>query len=244
MPTGLDSLEEALAKIRSGKVNPVTKLSWEHDSAFITERAKSICPYPSKVFDVGCGCGDYLVSLARQGNECYGIDPLIKVSLNSAQRKAKEEDVDIHLCCGVGENIPFKDEAFDVILSISTLQHVANQIKYLLEVRRVLKMHGYLLVSVPHSFLPRGRQHNTILTMEFDLKSFKRILAAKGFVILEMECRKFVPVVFIVYFRYSLKFHRENLSMKLLEFSDNLANKMPFAASNLIALCKKVGGNK
>lgn len=146
----LDALEEELAKIRSSGISPATRLLWKHSGDFITECAKSVSHDNSRILDVGCGQGGYLVSLAGETrNECYGIDPLLEVSLNPAQRGAKEHGVDIHLLCAVGESIPFWDETFDAVLAISTLQHVANQNEVLLEIGRVLKPGGRLLVSVP-----------------------------------------------------------------------------------------------
>ena len=207
MSSQLDALEKELVNIRSGGISPITQLLWKHDGDFITGWARTISQGNSRVLEVGCGKGGYLVSLASAGNESYGIDPLSKVSLSFAKEMAKEQDVDIHLLCAAGENIPFQDESFDVVLLISTLQHVVNQKEVLLEIRRVLKPGGRLLVSVPQlrgvysarrlAAKVKGaiQARKDFFTMDFDSKRLRDILTESGFTILKMRGRKFLPIL-------------------------------------------------
>lgn len=48
-----------------------------------------------------------------------------------------------------GEALPFADEMFDSILSTQVLEHVRNLDEFLIEVTRVLKKDGYLIITVP-----------------------------------------------------------------------------------------------
>lgn len=256
MPGQLDALEENLTKIRSGGISPITQLLWKHDKDFITECAKSISHGNSKVLDVGCGQGGYLISLAYEaGNECYGIDPLLEVSLKPARKRAEEQSLDVHLLCAVGEHIPFRNETFDVVMLTSTLQHVANQKEVLSEIKRVLKLGGRLLVSVPQrkgiysarlfvAEIKRTIQaEDKIFTMDFSAKSLKDILTKSGFTISKVQGRKFMPIMLPSLLSALLRLHRDNMVMKMIEISDKLADRVNFLASNLIALSAKEKNN-
>jgi hypothetical protein len=50
---------------------------------------------------------------------------------------------------GVGEELPFIDHCFDMILSLSVLEHVSNPFKCAKEISRVLKPGGSLICCVP-----------------------------------------------------------------------------------------------
>lgn len=256
MPSQLDALEEELARIRMGGISPITRLLWKHEEDFITEYSREICQGNSKVLDVGCGQGGYLVSLAKEaGNECYGIDPLLKVSLLPALRRATENNVNVQFICGAGENIPFQDGIFDVVLLNSTLQHVANQNQVLHEIKRVLKPDGQLLVSVLQrrgiysarrfaaEIIRKVQTRETFFTMDFNLKSFKDILTENGFTICKLRGRKFLPILFPSLLSVFLKINKDDIVMKMIELSDSLADKVYFLASTLIALCQKEVSN-
>ncbi|MFC1977730.1 class I SAM-dependent methyltransferase [Chloroflexota bacterium] len=252
MPGQLDTLEEELARIRNVGVSPVTRLLWKHGSEFITDWVRSICQGNSRVLDVGCGTAGYLVSLTSDTtSECCGMDPLIEVSLKPAKDNVDEKGLAVHLICATGEFIPFRDETFDVVLVFSTLQHVANQDKVLLEIRRVLKPEGRLLLSVPQRkginsarllaarMLQRIRACESFFTMDFSSGDLIRILNKNGFQMVKMHGRNFSPMFFPGFLSILLKLHQDSAVMKLMEFSDVLADRTPFLASNLVALCAK-----
>ena len=50
---------------------------------------------------------------------------------------------------GVGEQLPFKDDSFDVVFSLAVLEHVKDPFKCAKEIIRVLKPGGELLCCVP-----------------------------------------------------------------------------------------------
>jgi ubiquinone/menaquinone biosynthesis C-methylase UbiE len=197
------------------------------------------------VLDVGCGSGSYLIALSKRGRNCYGIDPLRDVSLVEARKRAVEERVEVFLCQSVGEFLPFESSAFDVVLSMSTLQHVGDQCMTLREIRRVLKDKGLFLVSVPTvkniGTLFRKAETPSYFTMGFDIRSFKKTLVDGGFRVLDLKgCGFFPPFTYRLLYVFH-RFFGGKLTREIMGFLDVFARVWLSAASSLIALCEKKG---
>ena len=98
-----------------------------------------------KILDVGCGKGFllYEISLLVPGVEIYGID----IS-DYAIANAKEEIKD-RLQIGNANQLPFPDDHFDLVYSITTLHNLHNYDldKSLREMERVGKKNKYLCVE-------------------------------------------------------------------------------------------------
>jgi len=245
MPTfrHLRSLEERLAECRRGEVRPVTRIFWNLNSEVILRKAFDVSSRNDFVLDVGCGTGSYLVALSKGGRRCYGVDPLSDVSLESAKVQTARESVSVFLCRGVGEFLPFESGVFDVVLSISTLQHVGDQYMTLCEIRRVLKDDGLLLVSVPTAknigTLFREVESPCYFTMDFDIVGLEKILVDGGFRILDMKgCGFFPPFAYKLLYVCN-RFFGEKLTRKMVELLDVFAHVWLSAASSLTALCEK-----
>lgn len=198
-----------------------------------------------KILDVGCGGGNMLIRLARDGANCYGIDLLVEASLFPTIEKAKAERVNIHLCCGVGENLPFDDEIFDEVLFMSVIQYVQDQKRCLHEVKRVLKDGGLLLVTVPSSrsirTLFRWSKRTRDETMQYDFRTFSDILVNSGFEVLQMREREFHPYGYTMFLRMLYKVIGQMAAAGWEKFSNLLIKLMPMhnIASNMLALCQK-----
>jgi len=132
----LKLLESRLKGYRDGRINPATRIYWDIHYQLNLGLAINNTREGDAVLDVGCGVGKTLIDLARAGRRCYGIDPLHGISLQKARENAREQGVELALARSQGENLPFRDEQFDMVLLLSTLQHVADQEQTLMEVRR------------------------------------------------------------------------------------------------------------
>jgi ubiquinone biosynthesis O-methyltransferase len=96
------------------------------------------------VLDVGCGGGFMAVALAERGARVMGIDPS-KRGVASALRAAERRSVPIACCVGRGESLPVHDDAFDIVVCVDVLEHVADVDRVIREVRRVLRPGGLFL---------------------------------------------------------------------------------------------------
>lgn len=97
-----------------------------------------------KVLDVGCGGGWLLEPAKRRGLDVYGIDmsfPPLKI--------AKDQKIK-NLCVARGEKIPFKDDVFDFVTCLGSLQYFEYIRKGLHEMKRVCKKNNTLCIMVPN----------------------------------------------------------------------------------------------
>lgn len=101
------------------------------------------------VIGIGCNSGglERTVLRHKKGSIVYGVDVNPEL-VNLACQKGVIAKV------ARAENLPFKDEYFDVAILSEILEHVFDVDKVLKEARRVLKKGGLLIGSVPH---PKGR---------------------------------------------------------------------------------------
>jgi SAM-dependent methyltransferase len=58
---------------------------------------------------------------------------------------------------GVGEDLPCKDESFDCVLSLNTLEHVFDAEMVINQLYRMLKKDGKLVLSTPFMFRIHGQ---------------------------------------------------------------------------------------
>lgn len=80
---------------------------------------------------------------------------------------------------GNGENLPFLDETFDLIINQAVLEHVKRPERIVNEIHRVLKKGGYIYVENPflqeyHGF-PLDFQRFTLMGLENILSHFEKI---------------------------------------------------------------------
>lgn len=101
-----------------------------------------------RVVDVGCGRGQYLERLARDGNvgSLVGMD-LSTAMLAGVQRRWPEQLAAPTLLNADAERLPIRDGAADVALAMHMLYHVPDIAWAIAELRRVVRPGGALLVS-------------------------------------------------------------------------------------------------
>jgi ubiquinone/menaquinone biosynthesis C-methylase UbiE len=108
----------------------------------------------SRVLDVGCGVGDVVRMLSSCGHRYTGLDVSIH-SLTIARRANPSCDF---LKASV-DRLPFLDATFDALVSIEVLEHLPDDRAAAIEMARVLKPDGLLVISVPNQYyFPSYRQ--------------------------------------------------------------------------------------
>ncbi len=128
----------------------------------------------SKVLEVGCGTGSYIVALeSLTGCSCWGIDP--SEQMLSKARKRSEK---IIFQLGKAERLKFPQNFFDLVFSVDVIHHVDNIMDYFQEAYRVLKTGGKLCTVTDSEWIIPHRQPLAVYfpeTVEVDLARYPRI---------------------------------------------------------------------
>ena len=74
------------------------------------------------------------------------------------------------------ENLPFRDDSFDLVISHHVIEHVNDQLAHLLELKRVLKPEGRLYLGCPNKTSPfmAGHKGNNKVPSTSQLQSLCR----------------------------------------------------------------------
>jgi len=100
---------------------------------------------PAAVLDIGCGTGQLLSSLGRQypDSRLYGLDLAYNMTRCAAERLGQGA----HLVNGDAEHLPFRDGAFDLVVSTSTLQWIEDMDAFFRQCHRVVQPDGLLCIA-------------------------------------------------------------------------------------------------
>ena len=100
-----------------------------------------------KILSVGCGDGTECVSFAENGAEVVGIDSSSEL-ITLAKNKYSALGIDFLVMDY--EETSFEDMTFDGIISIMSIMYKEDLTKVLLELKRILKPHGTMIIVVQH----------------------------------------------------------------------------------------------
>lgn len=101
---------------------------------------------------MGCGAGIFTKVLGEDFREVYGIDvqePFLAKFREDVGTDSKFKVLNVSAAA-----MGFPDGFFDTIVSIETLEHVADLENAAAEIRRVLRPGGQLLITVPNRWFP------------------------------------------------------------------------------------------
>jgi ubiquinone/menaquinone biosynthesis C-methylase UbiE len=140
---------------------------------------------PKRVLDLGCGTGNVLMRLEKHEElKLHGLD----LSENMIEIAKKNLSDRVELKIGDSEDIPWQDEAFDVVVCNASFHHYPNPEKVLLEIKRVLKSGGTLIIGDPTAPIVYRqilnlycRMFNTGDYRIYSRKELEEILAKCGF---------------------------------------------------------------
>src|SRR3989344_3171408 len=142
-----------------------------------------------RVLDVGCWSGIFASFATLHAKKVIGID-----HSKEAIKLAKKQAPKAFFKVGSVENLPFRSRSFDVVVFFMVLEHIPKgmELKALLEIYRVLKPNGYLILDTPNShflsilldpgFFLLGHRH-------YSKKQLRRMFQQSGFLIKNIYTR-------------------------------------------------------
>lgn len=98
--------------------------------------------------DASCGTGHIIIELKKRGEKVIGAN-ISKEETKLACKKTEKEGVKTDFVIADLTNAPFKDETFNQIISLDTLEHIEDDDTVFQEFARMLKRSGKLIISVP-----------------------------------------------------------------------------------------------
>jgi ubiquinone/menaquinone biosynthesis C-methylase UbiE len=140
------------------------------------------------LLDVGCGSA-YMLSQTRHACEkAFGVDMAVEsLSFGGAY-------VDACLSVANAEQLPFRDDVFDCVISTDAFEHFPDDRKAACEVRRVIRDDGCLILYVPSEqgvlsnspfvHLYHATEENYMLDQRYyTIKSLRKLVEDRGFVV-------------------------------------------------------------
>lgn len=133
-------------------------------------------PRNGRILEAGCGVSHIVVALQARGFDCFGLDYTLR-----ALRRARTAVHSLRLACGDITALGLANDSFSAIISIGVVEHRrAGPEPFLVEMRRVLKPDGVMLISVPY-FNPlrrwrawRGAYQDDVSGLEFYQQAFTK----------------------------------------------------------------------
>jgi ubiquinone/menaquinone biosynthesis C-methylase UbiE len=93
-----------------------------------------------RLLDVGCGMGDLLAKVGERAKMTVGVD--ISPGMVRASRGSK-----VNLIVADADLLPFADESFDCVVSVTMLQNMPDPEKTVREMKRVVRPGGLVIVT-------------------------------------------------------------------------------------------------
>lgn len=151
-----------------------------------------------RVLDVGCGFGGTLASVNRRLHDMHlvGLNVEERQLARAAQLVTPINDNQIEWVCADACDIPFEDQAFDVIMAVEAICHFPSRARFFAEAHRLLAPGGVLVVSdfVPSALLTPGmrwwyrtmglafERHYGHVDVTYGIRDYRALARRKGFV--------------------------------------------------------------
>lgn len=157
MPHSADYLLEHLEKYGQYSTLKGWKKWYAKVALFKGRRiTKTILSYKNKnsrLLDLGCGTGLALSIVGRVFHNSVGCDTEEK-EVKAAKVLLKKLNLNIPVIKYDGKRLPFKDNCFDIVISIDVIEHASNPTLMLEEIRRVLEKDGILHITTANKLWP------------------------------------------------------------------------------------------
>lgn len=152
------------------------------------ERLLEAVPRCANLLEIGAGTGELLLKLADIAGKIVGVDHS-QAMLSEARRKvAVHGVVNIELRLGEMTHLPLPDNSVDCVVANMVLHHAADPLAVMIEIRRVLKDGGLLLIAdLARHEREAARDQLADQWLGFELEELDSWLTTAGFVDLVVD---------------------------------------------------------
>jgi len=189
--------EESLLKFRPSKKRPV-------DMAYVNYMVHNF--KKGKILDIGCGFGELINVLSEFGFETYGI-----VVSDYESKECGRKGLNI-IRGDASFELPFRDDLFDYVISIDSIEHIYNWTLCLDETKRVLKPNGRLLIFTPNADVYHNTEKYKLRCdmlknanvddphiKEFNITELEKELSKRGFKHIQLHNKKFYYPIYYLF---------------------------------------------
>lgn len=147
-----------------------------------------------KVLDIGTGPGFFAIIMEQAGNEVTAID-CTEEMINQARKNALQEGVEPTFIVGNGQNMKFKDDSFDLIISRNVTWTLLDAKAAYGEWKRLLKPNGKIMIF-DANWNYRYFNEEYMIHYNEDRKNYERIFNKQAPVLTQEEedYRKSMPM--------------------------------------------------
>ncbi len=177
--------------------------------------------------DIGSGTGNYSIWLAERGLDVTALDQSDEMT-KIAKKKAYARGLTIDFLLGHAEDLPFDDNSFDLITSVTAVEFMDDPSTVLKEAMRVLKPGGRLVIGLLTLDSPWGEMYRQSVAADPDS------LFAKAHLYKEEELKDLLPQEFTLkkglYFPPQQEFDAEEAARIEKENQEKQADRAGFFA--------------
>ncbi len=144
-----------------------------------------------KVLDIGAGTGTYSIWMAKKGLKVTALDQSSEM-MEKGKVKTEREGLTIDWKLADANSLPFSDNSFDLVVSVTAIEFMDHPKTVLKEAVRVLKPNGRLIIGVLTKESAWGELYQSIV--EEDPKH----LFAKAHFYSEDEISSLLPLRYVL----------------------------------------------
>lgn len=100
-----------------------------------------------RILEIGVGGEGGLIYPLKENNNVFGVDVSDSAILNCRQMGLEVKKINLDI-----ESLPFDNSYFDIILAFEVFEHFSNPQHAIEEIKRVLKIGGLVIISIPTPF--------------------------------------------------------------------------------------------